>query len=167
MNFEIREVSYMDKTLLGSVLFNLVFLKSDYPNFLSWFKETVEVGMKNGNRHVYIATPPESKDEIAGVLILKDTPSEKKISTLCVMKKFRRNGLGTKFLELAIDKLGDDTPLITVSGNHVDEFETLFREYKFDCYEQYPGYYVDGLYEFSYNGYLTPDTNSIYNDKAC
>ncbi len=167
MNFEIREVSYKDKALLEKVLFNLVFLKSDYPNFHPWFKETVESGMKAGNRYIYIAVPSESQDEIAGVLILKDTPYEKKISTLCVMNKFRRNGLGTKLIELAIDKFGGVKPLITVSNNHVNEFEALFRKYRFNCFEQYPDYYVDGLYEFSYNGYLTSSQNSIYRDEAC
>ena len=163
MKIEIYDVSYTDIETIQKVQNLLVFLKQEYPNFLNWYKTKVQPGLKNKSRRIIIATPAKYSSEVAAIMILKDTIAEKKISTLCVMKNYRAQGLGTVLLNLAMTILDTDSPLITVSEFHIDEFKPLLNRFKYECYKEYKNYYKDGISEYSYNGYLNESNEANKN----
>lgn len=154
MRFKIYSVDHTEIGTIQKVLGSLTFLKQEYPDFLNWYVTKVQPGMKDGTRKVFVVAPASDLNEIAAVMILKNTEEEKKISTLCVMKKYRSRGLGRRLINLAISVLKDERPLITVSALHIEEFMPILEDFGFDCYETYADYYKRGITEYSYNGYL-------------
>ena len=155
MLFNIEKVSWLDNNRIQTVRETLVFLKQEYPDFFAWFNAKVIPGLEDNSRQIYIARPMSSPNSVAGIMILKDEPDEKKISTLCVMEQYRSYGLGSKFINLAIETLHSLTPIITVSELHRNEFEPLLKKYSFKHFKEYFAYYRDNVSEHSYNGYLT------------
>lgn len=151
MEFEIKIVNYTDRVKIKTIENTLMFLRSDYPNFISWFRTRVKIGLKKGTRKIYIAVPSENPTKIAGVLILKDESYEKKICTLCVLKEYQCHGIGSALLQQSINTLNTSKPLITVSSRYVEEFHSLFSEFKFDLFQEYPSYYLPEYIEYSFN----------------
>lgn len=137
----------------------LSFLRQDYPDFWHWYNNKVRPRLKDGSRQIYIATDTDS-NRLAGAMILKDTPIEKKICTLCVLDEYQRHGIGTQFVELAAQRLCTATPLITVSSRHLEEFGMFFEQFSscnrihFMLGGSYEGYYRDGMTEYTFNGIL-------------
>ncbi|MCZ9981685.1 GNAT family N-acetyltransferase [Brachyspira hyodysenteriae] len=82
-------------------------------------------------------------NDIAGIIILKKSHSENKISTLRVDKRYRNNGIGRTLIKLGIELLEDDKPLITVNENKIYQFKYLFDYFgfklkdKINCYNKY------------------------------
>lgn len=137
----------------------LSFLRQDYPDFRYWYNNMVLPGLTYGSRQIYTATDRDS-NRLAGAMILKDTPVEKKICTLCVLDEHQRHGIGTRFVELAAQRLCTMTPLITVSSRHLEEFGVFFEQFSscnrihFTLGGSYEGYYRDGMTEYTFNGIL-------------
>ena len=137
----------------------LSFLRQDYPDFRHWYNNMIRPGLTDGSRQIYIATDTDGNG-LAGVMILKDTPAEKKICTLCVFDEYQGYGIGTQFVELAARRLGTPTPLITVSSRHLEEFEAFFARFlscdriHFARGSSYENYYRDGMTEYTFNGIL-------------
>ena len=137
----------------------LSFLRQDYPDFWYWYNNLVRPRLKDGSRQIYIATDTDS-DRLAGVMILKNTLVEKKICTLCVLDEYQRRGIGTQFVELAVQRLYTPSPLITVSSRHLEDFEAFFERLSpcglahFTPDSSYEGYYRDGMTEYTFNGIL-------------
>lgn len=125
-------------------------LNREYPNFKYWFFNTVVPGLSNGTRKIFVAMV---SDKIAGILILKDS-HEKKICTLRVLPEYRRMGIGRQLMEQAVQTLKTNRPLITVSDEHLDEFNPLFAEFGFSATAAYINCYRQGSTEYAYNGYL-------------
>lgn len=156
MYFDIHEVTFGDEKSIQKICETLAFIKKDYPDFISWYTTKVRSGLKDGSRRVFVATTCDQHC-IAGVLILKNDGKERKISTLCVIDDYRFNGLGTEFIKLAINVLGDKKPIITVSDLHMNEFKPLLKKFGFDYFAEYHGYYRTGISEHAYNGYLNSE----------
>ncbi len=151
MEFKIEFVNYTDRVKIKAIESTLMFLRSDYPNFLSWFRTRVKNGLKNGTRKIYIAVPSKNPSKIAGVLILKDESYEKKICTLCVLKEYQHCGIGTALLQQSINTLNTSKPLITVSSRYIEEFHSLFNKFEFNLFQKYPSYYLPEYIEYSFN----------------
>ncbi len=162
MDLTIRRLTAQDNTQLQSIGEALCFLKKDYPDFLGWYRKKVLPGLATASRQVYIAVPGDCPGRLAGVMILKDTPAQKKICTLYVAELYRGQKLGSKFLSRAISVLRVHRPLITVSDAHQSEFSPLFRHFGFQLYDSCLGYYRKGVSEHSYNGPIEP----VYMGKA-
>ena len=133
-------------------------LRNEYPGFHRWFNTTVKVGLSNDSRQVWIAI--SSHGEMAGILILKKQPEEKKICTLYVLEKFRNQGIGTLLMKTALKQVGTDKPLATVSSNHINEYSRLLKKYQFLPKKIYKDYYRSGVSEISFNGELL-DTSHL------
>lgn len=137
----------------------LSFLRQDYPDFWYWYNNMIRPGLADGSRQIYIADAADGSG-LAGAMILKDTPAEKKICTLCVLDEYQGCGIGTQFAKLAAQRLGTSTPLITVSSRHLEEFEAFFAKLspcgriRFTLGRSYEGYYRNGLTEYAFNGVL-------------
>lgn len=129
----------------------LAMLQYEYPHFEEWFFEKVLPDAMSGKRKVFTAY---CSDQLAGILILKDT-DEKKICTLRVLPGFRRIGIGHQLMDCAISALNTLHPVITVSDNHIQEFwDLLMTDYQFKLHEIHYGYYRDKHFEFVFNGSL-------------
>ena len=151
MVFTIEPVDYTQRARIRAVESTLIFLRSDYPNFVSWFRKRVETSLKKGTRKIYIAVPSEDPTKIAGVLILKDESYEKKICTLCVLSEYQHCGIGTALLQHSISILNVSKPLITVSGRCIKEFHSIFSKFGFSLFGEYPKYYLPDCIEYSFN----------------
>lgn len=122
-------------------------LNKNYPDFYNWYHEKV---IPDPNRKILVLSEGQ---KIAGVLITKDG-FEKKICTLRVNKKYRHKGLGSYLMKQSFNLLNTDKPIITVSENHLFEFNPLLRRFGFDLKRIYHNYYMIGKNEYSFNGYL-------------
>ena len=157
MDFVVKQISSRDTKMIQTVGESLLFLKQEYPNFSDWYNRAIK-SSNNGKEHreIYVASPVGQEDLISGIMILKDSPMQKKICTLCVMEPYRHMGIGTSFVDLACKRLGTQAPLITVSQTHKTEFEQLFQKFGFRLFKTYPGYYRRDLTEYSYNAEIEP-----------
>lgn len=135
---------------LCEVYHHIAMLEYEYPNFMDWYFNTVLPEIKHGLRKIYVAY---SGTQIAGVMILKKS-TEKKICTLRVSQNYRGQGLGHRFMELALDELEENLPLITVSDRHIKEYRSLFKDYHFSPSELHYNKYILGHAEIVFNGHL-------------
>ncbi|MDE7290838.1 MAG: hypothetical protein K2N58_02225 [Treponemataceae bacterium] len=150
MYFKTEDI--LEKQQLVKIRNQLLFLKNDYPQFYDWFNNKVITEVQSSKRRVILAST--RLNDFAGVLILKNTATEKKICTLYVSQEIRNKKLGSLFFDIAFEKLKTDKPLITVSDDHIKEFDKLLKKYKFILSETIDGYYRSEISEYSYNGHL-------------
>lgn len=132
----------------------LSFLSDIYPHFRKWFYEKVymdkrEIVLLEVNHPLKI-----TYNDIAGYMILKNEPTEKKICTLYIHGKYRHNGGGSKLIEFAQNRLSIDKPLITINKDYLTAYEPIFNKFEFIKYSEYVHYYRVGKTEISYNGEL-------------
>lgn len=154
MKYDICHIKPNDKGLIKKIGETLSFLKKDYPDFYNWYNDKIVNGVDKGSRHIFVATPMNNSNIIAGVLILKDEREEKKICTLYVMENHRGKGIGVAFIDCAINVLKTNKPMITISEHNKELFNPLLSKYNFKENKEYPDYYRKGVSEFAYNGYL-------------
>jgi len=129
--------------------------KNEYPDIKQWFYKKVLKGIKTKNRTIILKI---YNSKLCGLAILKHNNKEKKICTLYVKENFRNRKLGTELVEQSLYILNCDKPLVTVSSKRLIEFSNLFRKFKFELYAAYPDYYVKGLTEYTFNGFLKKET---------
>lgn len=154
--FYMTQVSFQDKKSIQFAYELLKGLRKDYPNFPVWFSTKVRQGMSDGSRQLWFAFTAENI--VAGVLILKKIPTEKKVCTLYVCEPFRCRGVGTLMMRNAFLQLGTSTPLASVSSNQLDKYEALLRHFNFRLHSIYKNYYRYGSMEYSFNGELCSST---------
>lgn len=139
------------RRIAREVFNNISHLEEAYPNFADWFFSKVTSGLVNGTRSLII----ELRDgKMAGVSILKDTLTEKKICTISVADEFKAKGLGYRMFEKSMRQLNTDKPLATVSEDRMPEFEKIFRHLNYEYSAEYHGLYLPKKSEFSFNGVL-------------
>lgn len=97
--FIVKEIEKDDKLSLLSA-FHLLKkpLNEIYPEFNDWFSNHYLRQKKC--RKIYVAV---SDNEIVGVALIKDTPSESKISTIFVKPSFRRNGVADALIKKTLN----------------------------------------------------------------
>ena len=125
----------------------------EYPSFNKWFVEKVVPQHLLNYRDIILAL---DSDNIAGVSIVKDI-EEKKICTFRVALNYRHNGVGKALMERSFITLNADKPIITIPDNKVSDFDAIIRYYQFSLYGEYKDYYINGSYEFAYNGMLNEE----------
>lgn len=145
-------ISPDDYTRIISIYHYLESLSNEYPHFEQWYFGKVIPQLKLSKRMIKCLSIDE---EIAGLIILKNTEDEKKISTLRVSPKFQGIGIGQNLLNWARFSLHCTSPLVTVPQVHYEAFAKLFERNGFILCKEYHDYYKKGGIEFSYNGYLT------------
>lgn len=135
-------------------------LNIEYPGFDKWYRNLFD-NKKNlkRDREIIIC---EKEFCIAGVAILKATKEEKKICTLRVAKKFQRQGIGKRLMEMSFEWLEDDKPLITMHSRKRHQFSTLLEYYGFELEEEKSNYYHLFSTELIYNGTL-PEKKIVIN----
>lgn len=123
-----------------------------YPEFNKWWDVKIISEITNGRRMVCAAY---YNGILAGIMVLKNA-EEKKICTLYVLPEYRGQGIGTFLVRLAIQTLGTTKPIITVPEPVYDCFDIFLGSFGFRESARYPDYYVEGVTEIVYNGYLPP-----------
>ena len=157
----IKRITAVDSKI-DSIFSELSFLRTEYPEFYSWFYDKVVPELSNGSREVFIAQTPLSFGKVNGVLILKKNCSEKKICTLYVDEKSRLNGIGQRFIDIAFNELNTDKPLITVSDNRISDFSRLLKKNNFEIVDSLSNYYSENHVEYTFNGHLYLPENVKY-----
>ena len=94
----------------------------------------------------------EKEYEIAGVTILKSTKEEAKICTMYVAEQYRHNGLGRRLMELSLEWLKNDKPVITLDKSKEPDFAGILKHFGFVLQEENCGLYNPGKIELIYNG---------------
>lgn len=64
-------------------------------------------------------------------------------------------------MERSIEVLCINSPLITVSEDHIEEFKTLLQKFNFQEFHKYLAYYRKGKYKISYKCYVSSCIFSI------
>lgn len=151
MEKEEKQISANDTFLLQEVFHFLRHLSAEYPDFSDWYWQKVVPGLRDRTRIIRCLYVNHA---MAGVIILKNTPTEKKICTLRVSSAFQKQGIGERLLARAITDLQCDAPLVTVPQIHYDAYNKLFRKAGFVLCQKRKGYYKENSIEYVYNGFL-------------
>ncbi|RKP47853.1 GNAT family N-acetyltransferase [Cohnella endophytica] len=158
-SYIINEVGEKAKDKLYNYLKDLT---ESYPEFEKWFFDAVipEIEMKNGNRQIIIVlSEVEAKPSLVltGIAILKKTDTEKKICTIRIHDNFRNQGIGSELFEKCFEYLETRKPIITISSDRKEMFETHIKNYNFSETQILKDYYKKDSTEYVYNGYLTDE----------
>ncbi len=138
-------------------LYRLVF---EYQGFRSWYQRlyTEEFELKY-NREIIIC---EDQFRIVGVAIIKNDLQEKKICTLRVTREYQHQGIGHNLVEMCMQQLHTDKPMITLHTSKLNQFEKLLNYYNFELQQTQKHYYSIFNTELVFNG-LLPEKKFIFN----
>ena len=147
------EIPLLEKeTYYQQIYIFLKWLNFEYPGFRDWydslFKKNKELRY---GREIIIC---EKEYSIAGIAILKSTEDEQKICTLRVAKKYQRQGIGKRLMEMSFEWLRNDKPLMTMRGTKQHQFVHLLEYYGFELEQKNKNYYNLFSTELVYNGVL-------------
>ena len=121
-----RELKKIYQYEIYKFLGRLVF---EYQGFRIWYQELFveEVELKF-NREIIIC---EEQFRLAGVAIIKNDLQEKKICTLRVAQEYQHQGIGHNLIEMCMQRLHTDKPMITLHKSKLKQFEKLLNYYNF------------------------------------
>lgn len=105
-------------------------INDTYPGHTNWFWEKFVPGLRGGERSFVAAFNQENKS-LSGVILLKNTPEEKKICTLFVAENARGQGIATKLMEASFNVLKERNPVITVSNRNINQLRRLLDKFDF------------------------------------
>ncbi|MBP7902161.1 MAG: GNAT family N-acetyltransferase [Spirochaetes bacterium] len=148
---EYKETPYLFDFYFKSIYFTLKELDNEYPFFSDWYFDKVKNGIYSSNREIIFNI---INDQIAGIAILKNDVSEKKLCTLRVHNKFQRLGIGKQLMAESFELLDTQFPLITVNSRKDHLFKNLFKYYNFKRTNVFDGIYRPYNSEITYNGIL-------------
>jgi hypothetical protein len=113
---------------LNSIEKSLCGLNSEYPDFWSWYTAKVIPGLAQDEREIVLYIV---HDYIAGISILKNTPAEKKISTIRVLSAFQKQGIGAQIFKDSLEYLNCDKPVLTIPAVKIPQFQPLLKKFGF------------------------------------
>lgn len=144
-----HEVTYEFIDSIDEVKDILDDIKHLYPNFDSWLKFRFQKGnLERGLRKILVA---RTAGCIAGVALLKKQNKERKICTFYVSPLFRSQGIGSQLMIQALNWLGTNKPLITVSEERKESLEPILIKFKFSLTKILSGCYRKNKFEYFYN----------------
>ena len=101
-------------------------VKTDYPDYKSWFLAKQVSGLYDNTRNIIVA---HIDGKLVGFTSLKKTEDERKICTFYVEKRFRKNQIGSRLVEKSIEFLDTEQPLITIPMDKLKEFVRIGNKY--------------------------------------
>jgi ribosomal protein S18 acetylase RimI-like enzyme len=132
MNYILREINKENFNSFSAQILQIGELTglfaNAYPDIGVWFETKVLPGLQAGERSMLYAS---QGGKIIGLVILKDSASEKKICTFYVSPEARRKGLANRLFEQAFIKLRTSKPLISVPENQLRNFQKYIAQYQF------------------------------------
>lgn len=125
-------------------------LEKDYPKHKEWFYKKFAKELDGVKREIIYY---ENESIIYGVIFLKNTREEKKICTLYVNEKYRKQSVGTRLILESIKFLGTTTPLITMPDYKEKCFKKIIEKYKWEKTQEIENCYSTNN-ELVFNGLL-------------
>jgi hypothetical protein len=125
-----------------------------YPGFRPWFYGSAVAGVETGERKMFVAFARDW--EIGGVVIAKRSSVERKLCTVWVRPELRNSGVAAELATDALDWLGTEKPLFTVTEDRVSQFGGLLRAWGFGQPQRIANAYRDSAAELVFNGSLKP-----------
>jgi predicted GNAT family N-acyltransferase len=152
-----------DSSSIKNELYSLLQVsKVWYPEIFRWYFQKFVPGLGNDSRQILIY---KADNQVAGIALLKNEATEKKICTFMVKGKYRNNGIGKTLFSRCIEILGTDKPMITVPAERLSYFSNLFKYYEFELSQVLENYYRSNSVEYVFNGYLDIKTIDSYGNK--
>ncbi len=124
-------------------------ISDTYPEHAQWFNDKFMHGLRNANNRAYCFAVDGTR--LAGISLLKNTTTEKKLCCLFVSPDYRRMGIATKLIQASMDLLGTPKPLMTVSNNNLNQLQPLIDRFGFELSRTQTGAYRPDLVEYFYN----------------
>jgi GNAT superfamily N-acetyltransferase len=121
-----------------------------YPNFRIWLANVVVPGVQAGDRRFFIY---DQADHF-GFVIAKRTADERKLCTVYVDPASRGRGIASDLMLDAMDWLGTERPVITISEDRLVDFRPLVKRLDFSLTQVAQSYYRENIREFIFNGQL-------------
>lgn len=118
-----------------------------YPHFEEWLDKVLE---EAPSRERCILLDVEG-NEIRGIAILKNTGDERKICTLRVNDKFKRQGIGEALLKESYRILGTTRPLMTVNEDNISEYRRFLTRNGARLVSEVTSLYYCGKKEYFFN----------------
>lgn len=128
-------------------------LNDTYPGYKEWFYEKQIKGCLTQNRNIIFIRNKEGK--IIALSCLKKEQEEKKICTLFILDKYRKQGLGSLLIEESMKFLETTKPLITLTKDKLPMFKKIITKYNWKLTRIIDGIYNDDIKEFYFNDQLT------------
>ena len=149
--FKFSELSKLEQQMNYNYIYLfLMEANMQYPAFSVWYGNLFTDDMRlKPEREIIVC---EKEYEIAGVTILKSTKEEAKICTMYVAEQYRHNGLGRRLMELSLEWLKNDKPVITLDKSNEPDFAGILKHFGFVLQEENCGLYNPGKVELIYNG---------------
>lgn len=149
--FKFSELSKLEQQMYYNYIYLfLMEANMQYPAFSVWYGNLFTDDLKlKPEREIIVC---EKEYEIAGVTILKSTKEEAKICTMYVAEQYRHNGLGRRLMELSLEWLENDKPVITLDKSKESGFAGILKHFGFVLQEENCGLYNPGKVELIYNG---------------
>lgn len=141
-----------------SAFHSIIDLSKSYPNFEKWLWRKVLPGILSGERSLLLEYVD---NKIAGLAIIKDSESEKKICCIRIFPKYQKAGIGRVLFQRCFEELRTNSPLLSVSEGNLNQFKKLFNYFGFEIGAVYKGLYQKDKKEFSFNGVLYTPKNEI------
>ena len=134
------------------------FLCDEYPDFYEWYWNKEIPRVFSGTSEIVFCTVDNN---IVGITLLKKDAYERKICTIYVVEKYRRQKIATKMLEQSFNYLATTKPLISITDYKVYMFRSFIQKYDWELTQILSkGYYNANSREFVYNGLLPHDLNT-------
>lgn len=130
-----------------------IHLNGTYPGYKEWFYNKQIKGCLTPSRNIIFIKNEEGK--IIALSCLKKDEKEKKICTLYVLDKYRKQGIGILLLEESMKFLETTKPLATFAEDKLPMLEKIIAKYNWELTEIVDGIYNDNIREFCFNGQLT------------
>lgn len=114
--------------LLDKIYKSTSFINSEYKNYYEWYYNIQVPRILNNEGEIIYLTV--GVDNIIGVISLKNTEYEKKICTLYIDSEYREMHLGTILLEMGLEYLETDKPVITFNERKKVMFQSFVDRYE-------------------------------------
>lgn len=149
--FKFSELSKLEQQMYYNYIYLfLMEANMQYPAFSVWYGNLFTDDLKlKPEREIIVC---EKEYEIAGVTILKSTKEEAKICTVYVAEQYRHNGLGRRLMELSIEWLENEKPVMILDKSKEPDFTGILKHFGFVFQEENYGLHNPGKVELIYNG---------------
>ena len=111
MYFKLSELTKLEQQMYYNCIYLfLMEANIQHPEFSAWYSGLFTDDLRLKPEYEIVIC--EKEYEIAGVTILKLTKEEAKICTVYVTEQYRHNGLGRRLMELSIEWLENEKPVM-------------------------------------------------------
>ena len=156
MNYYVDNIEYHYKnpalfvSIIDDVYEFTKFANMYYPNYKNWYYDKHIEGIGNGRTIIFVRDNVTRK--IVGVCNLKNNREEKKLCSLYVDEKYRKQGIGFKLLDYAFNYLRTNKPVFSVNSKNYNDYKNIINGNDWNLKEILGNYYMYGDCEYVYNG---------------